>query len=58
VAEAQILPRVIVETPGELLLQMLKAGNVSTNVYLRRLHNFSVDTGCHGRSSRNANGPP
>jgi len=31
------------ETPGELLLQVLKAGKVSTNGYLRRLHNCCVD---------------
>jgi len=35
-----MLPKIIVETTGELLLQALKAGTVSTNVYLRRLHNF------------------
>src|ERR1035438_1651908 len=38
-----LLPRVIIETPGELLLRVLQAGTVSTNVYLRRLHNFCVD---------------
>jgi integrase len=38
-----LLPHVIIETPGELLLRVLKAGTVSTNVYLRRLHNFCVD---------------
>lgn len=38
-----LLGRVILETPGELLLAVLKAGKVSTNVYLRRLHNFCVD---------------
>lgn len=42
-ALAPLLPRVIVETPGELLLQVLKAGMVSTLVLLRRLHNFCVD---------------
>ena len=42
-ALAPLLPRVIVETPGEVLLQVLKAGKVSTNVYLRRFHNFCVD---------------
>ena len=35
--------RVIIETQGELLLNVLNAGTVSTNVYLRRLHNFCVD---------------
>jgi integrase len=38
-----LLPRVIIETPSELLLKVLEAGTVSTNVYLRRLHNFCVD---------------
>ncbi len=38
-----LLPRVIIETQGELLLRVLQSGTVSTNVYLRRLHNFCVD---------------
>lgn len=38
-----LLPRLIVDTPAEALLQVMKAGKVSTNVYLRRLHNFCVD---------------
>ncbi len=38
-----LLGRIIIETPGELLLAALQAGKVSTNVYLRRLHNFCVD---------------
>ena len=38
-----LLPRIIIETPGELLLKVLNMGTVSTNVYLRRLHNFCVD---------------
>ena len=42
-ALAPLLPRVIIETPGEMLLKVLKAGTVSTNIYLRRLHNFCVD---------------
>ena len=42
-AFAPLLPRVIIETPGELLLNVMQAGTVSTNVYLRRLHNFCVD---------------
>ena len=42
-AFAPLLPRVIIETPGELLLNVIQAGTVSTNVYLRRLHNFCVD---------------
>jgi len=42
-AFAPLLPRVIIETPGELLLTVMQTGTVSTNVYLRRLHNFCVD---------------
>ena len=38
-----LLDRVIIETPGELLLKVMQAGTVSTNVFLRRLHNFCVD---------------
>ena len=38
-----LLPRVIIETQGELMLRVLQTGTVSTNVYLRRLHNFCVD---------------
>src|SRR5512140_1394182 len=37
-AFAPLLPRVIIETPGELLLRVMQTGTVSTNVYLRRLH--------------------
>ena len=42
-ALAPLLPKVIIETQGELLLHVLQCGKVSTNVYLRRLHNFCVD---------------
>ena len=42
-ALAPLLPKVIIETKGELLLKVLQSGTVSTNVYLRRLHNFCVD---------------
>jgi hypothetical protein len=42
-AYALLLPRVITETPGELLLKVMQLGKVSTNIYLRRLHNFCVD---------------
>jgi hypothetical protein len=42
-AIAPLLPRLIIETQGEHLLEALKMGTVSTNVYLRRLHNFCVD---------------
>jgi len=38
-----LLPQVIIETKGEALLKALQLGTVSTNVYLRRLHNFCVD---------------
>jgi integrase len=38
-----LLPHVIIETQSELLLKALQIGTVSTNVYLRRLHNFCVD---------------
>ncbi len=38
-----LLPRILIETPGELLLKVLENGTVSTNVYLRRLHNFCAD---------------
>lgn len=44
-AFAPLLSRVLIETPGELLLQVLQNGKVSTNVYLRRLHNFCADMG-------------
>ncbi|HVT71927.1 MAG TPA: tyrosine-type recombinase/integrase [Lacunisphaera sp.] len=42
-AYAILLPRVIVDTPSEVLLKVLQAGSVSTNNFLRRLHNFCVD---------------
>ncbi len=42
-ALASLWPKVIIETQGELLLRVLQLGTVSTNVYLRRLHNFCVD---------------
>lgn len=42
-AFAPMLGRVIVETSGEMLLRVMQAGTISTNVYLRRLHNFCVD---------------
>jgi integrase len=38
-----LLPQIIIETKGEFILKVLQAGTVSTNVYLRRLHNFCVD---------------
>src|SRR6185437_8110255 len=42
-ALAALLPQVIIETKGEMILKVLQMGTVSTNVYLRRLHNFCVD---------------
>lgn len=42
-ALAPLLPRVLVQTEGELLLKAIRSGTVSTNVFLRRLHNFCVD---------------
>jgi hypothetical protein len=38
-----LMPRIIIETNGELLLKVMQTGTASTNVYLRRLHNFCVD---------------
>jgi integrase len=38
-----LLPKIIIETRGETLLSVLQCGTVSTNVYLRRLHNFCLD---------------
>ncbi len=42
-ALADLLPRVIIETQGEMLLKAIEKGCVSTNIFLRRLHNFCVD---------------
>ena len=36
-------PLVVIETQGDTLLKVLQAGCVSTNIYLRRLHNFCCD---------------
>ena len=38
-----IRQKIIVETPAELLLEVLKTGTVSTNVHLRKLPNFCLD---------------
>jgi integrase len=38
-----IRSKIIVETQAEHLLAVLKAGTVSTNVHLRKLHNFCLD---------------
>ncbi|MCX6917460.1 MAG: hypothetical protein NT167_31240, partial [Verrucomicrobia bacterium] len=37
--------RVLLETQSEHILKTLEEGTVSTNVYLRRLHNFALDMG-------------
>jgi hypothetical protein len=42
-ALAPLLPQIIVETKGEALLRAIQNGSVSTNVFLRRLHNFCVN---------------
>lgn len=42
-AFASIWSRPIIETQGEELLNVLRAGCVSTNTHLRRLHNFCID---------------
>jgi integrase len=36
---------VLLETHSHHLLRVLEAGTVSTNIYLRRLHNFALDMG-------------
>lgn len=38
-----LLPQIIIETKAEALLKAMQSGTVSTNVFLRRLHNFCVD---------------
>src|SRR5215831_14483066 len=38
-----IRKRVLIETQAEHLLEVMKNGTVSTNAYLRRVHNFAVD---------------
>ena len=35
--------RVVLETQAEHFLKVLGAGSVSTNIYLRRIHNFALD---------------
>lgn len=42
-ALAPLWPMVIIDTQGEFLLKVIQSGKVSTNIYLRRLHNFCVD---------------
>ncbi|MGA2174667.1 MAG: hypothetical protein ABSH38_06760 [Verrucomicrobiota bacterium] len=40
-----LLDRIIAETQAEHLFAALKAGTVSTNVHLRKLHNFAIGMG-------------
>lgn len=44
-AFTSLLCRVVIETQAEHFLTVLKAGAVSTNVHLRKLHNFCLDMG-------------
>ena len=39
----EILTRPLIETRAEHLLRTMEVGKVSTNVYLRRIHNFALD---------------
>jgi integrase len=41
-AYAPLLPRVLIETTGEMLLKAMEQGSVSTNVFLHKLHNFCL----------------
>ena len=38
-----IRSRLVIETQSEHFLKVLQTGTVSTNVYLRRIHNFALD---------------
>ena len=42
-AFAPLLSRVLIETQGEHLLAVLRTGKVSTNAFLRKIHNFALD---------------
>lgn len=42
-AFAQLYQCKLIETTAEHFLDVLKAGTVSTNVYLRRIHNYAVN---------------
>jgi len=44
-ALAALLPMPLLETHAEHILKAIEAGTVSTNVYLRRIHNFAVGMG-------------
>ena len=39
----EMLKRPLIETRAEHLLRAMEIGKVSTNVYLRRVHNFALD---------------
>ncbi len=40
-----ILDAIIIETRAETLLEVIRRGTVSTNVHLRKLHNYCLDMG-------------
>ena len=40
-----LLGKVVVETKADELLKSLHVGTVSTNIFLRRIHNFCIDMG-------------
>jgi len=42
-AFSAILDQVLIETQAEHLLAVLRSGTVSTNAFLRKVHNFAVD---------------
>ena len=42
-ALASLMDKPLIETRAEHLLRAMEQGKVSTNVYLRRIHNFAVD---------------
>jgi integrase len=44
-ALAPLLERRLLDTRADHLLAVLKAGTVSTNIFLRRIHNFALDMG-------------
>ncbi len=49
-----IRDRVLIETQAEHLLAVLRTGTVSTNAFLRKIHNFAVDMNwlpCHRHSA-------
>lgn len=38
-----IRDRIVLETQAEHFLKVLESGSISTNIYLRRIHNFALD---------------